>query len=536
MITHWYIKVGGSDLSEELSDALISGEVDDSLDLPDMFTLQVRDPKLRWVDGSLFALGSALEVAVKTPGGSAKLMSGEITGLEPNFPRDAAPYLVVRGYDQSHRLHHGRKTRSFTGKCDSDIVKAIAREYSGMGTKVDPTSQVHEWVLQNNQTDYELVQERARRLGYRFFVEDNNLHFVRAPEEAPRPVPLEWGVQLLDFRARLVTTEQVKRVVVRGWDPERKKEIVGDAATPQNLPRLGQDTQGGKAAQQAYGNAGELVVVDRFVATPSEAAALAQALCDEVGGAYLQAEGTCLGNPKVLAGATVELSGLGTKFSGQYLVTHSTHRYDAERYTTSFSVSGLRGTSLTQLLRGRCDATSRPGVVIGVVTNNRDPKGWGRVKVRYPWQDDKIESDWARLVSPMAGAGRGFEFLPEINDEVLVAFEHGDMHRPYVLGALWNGVDAPPEPSNGVLDGQGRVNKRIIKSRAGHQVILDDTNDVGGITVVDKTGSNKIVIDAQRNKLIIEAQGDVEIKSSAGKVTIDGATGVTVKGARIDLN
>ncbi len=91
------------------------------------------------------------------------------------------------------------------------------------------------------------------------------------------------------------------------------------------------------------------------------------------------------------------------------------------------------------------------GVVVGVVTNNKDDEGLCRVKVKFPWLVDDDESYWARLVSPMAGKERGIVFLPEVEDEVLVVFEHGDVNRPYILGALWNGEDKPPETSDGKI-------------------------------------------------------------------------------------
>jgi uncharacterized protein involved in type VI secretion and phage assembly len=97
------------------------------------------------------------------------------------------------------------------------------------------------------------------------------------------------------------------------------------------------------------------------------------------------------------------------------------------------------------------------GVVVGLVTNNQDPDGLGRVKVKFPWLSDVDESSWARIAAPMAGKQRGACFLPEVDDEVLVAFEHGDMRFPYVLGALWNGQDAPP-----VTNSDGTNNVRMI--------------------------------------------------------------------------
>ena len=96
------------------------------------------------------------------------------------------------------------------------------------------------------------------------------------------------------------------------------------------------------------------------------------------------------------------------------------------------------------------------------------------MKVKFPWLAND-ESAWARLAVPMAGAGRGFYFIPEVNDEVLVAFEQGDINRPYVIGCVWNGRDAPPEPASKVVDASGKVNQRILKSRLGHTITIDDS-------------------------------------------------------------
>jgi uncharacterized protein involved in type VI secretion and phage assembly len=171
------------------------------------------------------------------------------------------------------------------------------------------------------------------------------------------------------------------------------------------------------------------------------------------------------------------------------------------------------------------------GVVVGVVTNNRDPDNMHRVKVRFPWLDQDHESHWARIATTMAGKGRGSYFLPENDDEVLVAFEHGSLEHPFVIGSLWNGKDTPPEDNS-----DGRNDMRTIKSRSGHVVRLCDSSGSERIDVIDKTGQNKIVITSADNKIAIEAQGDIEITSQTGKVKISGVsievtamTGVTVQ-------
>lgn len=163
------------------------------------------------------------------------------------------------------------------------------------------------------------------------------------------------------------------------------------------------------------------------------------------------------------------------------------------------------------------------GVVVGIVTNNQDPDGMHRVKVSFPWLGTEDESHWARVASMMAGPDRGTYFLPEPDDEVLVAFEHGSLEHPYVIGSLWNGKDEAPE---GNADGKNDM--RTIKSRSGHVIRLCDTSGSESIEVIDKSGANRIVITSADNKITIEAQGDIAIRSSAGKLTID-AVGVEIK-------
>src|SRR5438552_656128 len=149
------------------------------------------------------------------------------------------------------------------------------------------------------------------------------------------------------------------------------------------------------------------------------------------------------------------------------------------------------------------------GVMVGVVTNNQDPEGLGRVKVRFPWFSNEDESNWARVAAPMAGKERGFYFLPEVEDEVLVAFEHGDVRFPYVVGSLWNGKDAPP-----ASNGDGKNNVRVIKSRSGHVVRLTDEDGKEMIEIVDKSAKNSIRIDTSKNTITITSDKDIVLSAA----------------------
>jgi uncharacterized protein involved in type VI secretion and phage assembly len=157
------------------------------------------------------------------------------------------------------------------------------------------------------------------------------------------------------------------------------------------------------------------------------------------------------------------------------------------------------------------------GVVIGIVTNTKDPDGLGRVKLALPWLADNVDSDWARIAVPMAGDGRGVFFPPEVNDEVLVAFEHGDPHVPYVLGALWNGKDKPPE-----ANADGRNDVRTIRSRSGHVIRLTDKQGTERIEIVDKSGKTRVVLDSADGKITITGDSGVVIDAPNGTLTLRG--------------
>ncbi len=156
------------------------------------------------------------------------------------------------------------------------------------------------------------------------------------------------------------------------------------------------------------------------------------------------------------------------------------------------------------------------GVVCGIVTNNEDPDGLGRVKIKIPSISGEDESNWARIASFMAGGSRGAFFLPEVEDEVLVAFEYGDVSRPYVIGSLWNGVDAPPTDN-----GDGENNIRMIKSRSGHTIRLADKDGEEKIEIIDCNEENLITIDTAEKKVTITSAGDIELLAPDGKVLID---------------
>ncbi|ADD04354.1 Rhs element Vgr protein [Natrialba magadii ATCC 43099] len=185
------------------------------------------------------------------------------------------------------------------------------------------------------------------------------------------------------------------------------------------------------------------------------------------------------------------------------------------------------------------------GVVVGIVTDNEDPKGLGRVKLQFPWRDADDESYWARIATPMAGNEYGSYFLPEVDDEVLVAFENGDIHRPYVVGSLWNGKQEPPQQNDGdndVREIRTRSEHRItfdddrdgdggsvtIQTSEGHEIVIDDDDGRETIAIRDDSDTNRIVLNSSDDSVVVDAGDTLEL--SAKNVKIDGDKSVEITG------
>jgi uncharacterized protein involved in type VI secretion and phage assembly len=371
---------------------------------------------------------------------------------------------------------------------------------------------------------------------------------------AEDPLQLVLGADLELFRPRVTSAEQVSDVSVRGWDPDRKQAVVGTAqaaTVSASLPLKPSDLA------SVFGDA-TYVVVDRPLSTQNEVDAAAKAVAEQVASAFAGAEGVAKGNPKLRSGAAVSVGLTGAPFEGMYTITTARHVFDNDGYRTHFVVSGRHGRSLLALAAfGGSNGTASgrpatiPGVVTAQVTSVGDSGGQPRVKLSFPWLSETYESDWVRTLQAGAGDGRGFLVLPEVNDEVLVAFEHGDVRRPYVLGGLYNGVDLPKLADHFVDKQTGEVQLRGFMSRKGHLLEFLDGDSEDGITLstvdeglqISLDNANTTIKVTSNGDVSIEGSGDVSIRGNRMKLEADagvsidaGGGNVTIKGTQIQLN
>lgn len=172
------------------------------------------------------------------------------------------------------------------------------------------------------------------------------------------------------------------------------------------------------------------------------------------------------------------------------------------------------------------------GVYPALVVDVQDPDSQGRVRIRLPWSPDPQESAyevWARLATTMAGNNRGTWFIPDVDDEVLVVFEAGNPRRPYVIGALWNGSDAPPE----TMDSNN--NLKTILSRAGIRITMDDSDGAVKLTLATP-GNNRVVLDDGQMTITVSDSAGNSIKLESAGITVTAAAKVTVNAATMEIS
>ena len=545
------IEVDGSPLDDAIEPLVEQVQVDSNLLQPDAFLIVFNDHDGDVLGRSRIKIGSTIEIkgtALESTQPES-LISGEVTSLGGEYETGTSR-LVVRGYDLAHRLQRGRQTATYLNQKDSDIAQAVASRANLDTGSIDDSGAVHDWVAQANQSDWEFLTTRARAIGFEVSVSDGKLNFQKptpasaAPdpgdENSTDPLQLVFGQRLLRFRPRVTSAEQVSTIELHGWDPDKKIVVKGRALADTTSAVLPSNP----ADLAALFGTPEYVVSDRAHATQTDADDGAEAVAEQIGSAFAEADGTARGNPKLKAGVAVSVAAVADAFTGKYTLSQTSHVFDEEGYRTDFRVNGRAERSLLGLAGGGSSgansgkASPINGLVIAIVTGNDDPNQLGRVKLSFPWLSDSFESDWAPVSQLGAGPNSGAVFLPEVGDEVLVGFGFGNIHQPYVIGGLYNGVDKP-NLGAGLVD-NGKIKRRGFVSRKGHKLVFLDGDDKSGIALITSDGKIRIGLketDGELHlvcdgKIVIESTGDMKL-TSQGSLELSGSSGVKIESSAV---
>jgi phage protein D/phage baseplate assembly protein gpV len=536
----WEIKVNGSPLPPPVMQAVLEITVDTDMNLPDSASIQLDDAaQAAQSDPSfaLFMVGASVEISAQGPANSSpkKIFQGEITGIEVDFTVQRK-VTIVRASDKSAELHRGRKTKTYLKIKDSDLAQQLASA-AGLTADVDTTTQMYEYVAQANQTDWEFLRSRADRIGYDLFAKDGKLTFKKpAGPSGGTPFTCQLGDNMLEFHARLSSVQQVSKVTVNGWDEKTKQKVTASSSPSGSKYESVGMTLGDPGVKTVVGPTSEYLDVVSGPITQGAAQDLADTIAEDLASSFAEAEAYLVGDNSITAGELIETKGVGTKFEGKWRITKARHTRHDGGYFCELTCSGRMDRTLAGLTRQLPPRTADVGSapVIGIVTNIKDQQtGFtNRVKVKFPWLNDSEESAWARVMHPGAGKERGFQWMPEVGDEVLVVFEQGDFQRPVVIGGLYNGKDLPAEsdyaPQNSTTD------KRTLTSRSGAFLQFDDSSGKEFVHLsLDKDKKYILSMDKAGQKIIITSDGqieihgkmDIKIMSDNGKISLEASKG-----------
>lgn len=533
------IKLDGSALTAANYGELDSLRIERSLWMPSRCSLRFSDAAFEITDAGTFAIGKPLKVSLPdVKGAITEVFDGEITDLAIEQGADHQHQLVVGALDKGHRLASATNLRTFATKTYSDIVKTVAGG-AGLSTDITATSPAIPYVVQTT-NDYAFLWEIARRVGYDWWIDAGKLCFKPSPTTAGPA--LTFGDTLSDFRVRYSGAVKGTKVTVQGWNPETQEAVTGDDASTLGgsaIPAIGSDapfaTEGRTKAKSGW--AKELKTGAFIATTTTEAKAVAKALAQQADAAEVFARGTALSTPTLVPGKTVKIENMGTKVSGKYYVTSVEHTFGegGPGVTTRFTAGNKVPVGLADLIGGANVAPQwgTIGLVAGVVTNIEDPDKAGRVKVKFPSLSSADESAWARVLAPGAGPERGMEFLPEVNDEVILGFEQGDLRYPVVIGGVWSKKNKPP-----IAETAATVKMRTIKSRLGHKIEISDGTDDATKSITITLADAKTKLTMAHDKVEVESASGkpITMKSGANMVEIDASGNISIKGKKITLD
>ncbi|MBI1298816.1 hypothetical protein GC175_28110 [bacterium] len=294
--------------------------------------------ELACLDDERFGEGHKVEIRVGYVGNLALRFLGQISANSSNFPVTGIPTLTVRGFSRYLQLIHDHHPKPFDANTDSGIAQEIAAKVK-LEADVDPTAVKHPMVSTSNKSCAEILKDRAERINYEVAVKENTLIFKKpAYIDRPSPTlpPLTWGQDLLSFQPHLSTYGIPSSVEVRSpqttWGGD-KNAIRGVCNTAELKPKLGKKSG---MAQAARLGENKVLLQDMLVSTPEEARTVAEAYCRRKMLNFIQARGSSIGNPELVARQVIQLEGVGERFSGPYYVTETTHKIDNNGYRTDF--------------------------------------------------------------------------------------------------------------------------------------------------------------------------------------------------------
>lgn len=511
------LSIDGTELEDEALDALRRVSISRRVGVPDEFTLEVVDAGQHFFEAGLARLASSVTIAIRHPTGSTKILAGEVANV--TVTAGLTPSYQIRGYDLSHRLTGGEIDTSYQGLTDGEIIEKVARRH-GLSASTDPTQITHDYLLQTS-SDFDFVTSRARQLGFKWWVENDTLHFKK--DDKSDTVDAAWGEDISSIRAEASAAARTQTAAVRVWNQEDQRTIASTSDVRANAAALGTTARGVLDLFRGIESANGFDATDTtntvVAATTQEAEALADGTARQAEASQLHISGELDGKPELKPGSQLHVQGAPGALDGTYNVVTVDHILEPSGFRTEFSAGPAPRLTLADVIADTRQSNDQAewaarGLVLGKVTNVDDEQGLGRVRVKFPTLNDDDESSWARIVGAGAGPDRGLQVAPEVGDEVVLGFQHGDTRDPYILGGVWSRDVTAPIASADLVD-QKEVQVRRWTSRLGHSISLHDGDKAADQAIIVALGDSKTVLRIGADGIELSTPNPITVTSDA---------------------
>ncbi|PJI24114.1 type IV secretion protein Rhs [Prevotella intermedia] len=455
---------------------------------------------------------------------------GVVTNVRLHREGSDFGFILISGYSATYRMETAPGCFSWLDQPIGDVVRSLCGQ-ANVQLRLNPAyGKKLDYICQYDESDFDFVRRLALQYQEWMYYDGTSLVFGR-PKDSSEPVELEYGTTLSSLEIGLQTLARPEQVFTYHSSSDREM----DQPTPDLA--YGHDQLSGKAFRASLGMYGRPARQHALPRIHTESELIKymrrKQAADTAETHYVTAESHM---PELRVGSVVRLYSsflervgqLTRESLGDFIITEIVHEVgEGSYYRNRFKA-----------IPSTVEALPSPRVPMPVaetqmatVTSNADPKGNGRVQVRMNWQQGDMHTGWVRVMTPDAGksgdvsSNRGFVFIPEVGDQVLLGFRHGDPARPYVMGSLFNG-------STGGGGGQGNSCKSLT-TRSGSSLKLDDSK--GSVTLADpgKTsifmdGSGNATFDSSEKILIscgsatIELHQDGTIKINGKDISVDG--------------
>ena len=478
----------------------------------------------------LLVPGNEIEIEAGYSMEEEVIFKGIIVKQRIKVKRRGDSLLYVTCKDPAFRMALDRKSAYFKEITDSDLIDEIVGKYDGLQTDILPTTNVHAEVVQYQVTDWDFLLSRAEKTGLCCVTDSGTLSIKKPDLLTPPATSLTFGQNIFDFDLELDAQHQYKAVNAYAWNPTDQEMLAAEVDSTAEPP------QGNIDGVELAGTS----KVDQFDLRHSgkleqqELDAWAEAQLQRARLSRIRGMVKFQGTADLKVGGTIELNGLGDRFNGQAFVAGLRHLIGDGDWTTAAEIGMNPDWHHEQYPVEAMPASGfEPpinGLQVGVVTQLQDdPDGENRIKVRLPVVNDQEDGSWMRLASLDAGEQRGFVFLPEIDDEVIVGFINDDPNDPVVLGMLHSSAKPSPLEASDDNHEKGLVTREqmkvifnddlksiAIETPNGNQITISD--DEGAISIVDEN-DNKITLNA--DGVSIESPSDINIKAT-GDLNLEG--------------